>query len=143
MCAVVGTWLVLRGMSFFGDALVHGIVPGIALAVLFDVSPFLGAAVAAEVMVAGIEHPMRFARRAGPVLPPVFRSRHQAGLLMWTAGRLPMSCWGTVRRPLSQALRSGRGVTLAVRFSGDDSQAGAELRMRSVVTRGRPRSTAS
>jgi ABC-type Mn2+/Zn2+ transport system permease subunit len=55
MCAIVGTWLVLRGMSFFGDAFVHGIVPGIALAVLLDFSTFLGAAVAAVVMVAGIE----------------------------------------------------------------------------------------
>ncbi len=55
MCAVVGTWLVLRGMSFFGDAFVHGIVPGIALSVLLDFSPLVGAAVAAVVMVAGIE----------------------------------------------------------------------------------------
>jgi ABC-type Mn2+/Zn2+ transport system permease subunit len=55
MCAVVGTWLVLRGMSFFGDAFVHGVVPGIAAAVVLDVSPALGAAVAAAVMVAGIE----------------------------------------------------------------------------------------
>jgi manganese/iron transport system permease protein len=55
MCAVVGTWLVLRGMSFFGDAFVHGIIPGIAAAVVFDFSPVIGAAVAAAVMVAGIE----------------------------------------------------------------------------------------
>lgn len=55
MCAVVGTWLVLRGMSFFGDAFVHGIVPGIAAAVVLDVNPMLGAAVAAVVMVAAIE----------------------------------------------------------------------------------------
>lgn len=55
MASVVGTWLVLRGMSFFGDAFVHGVVPGIAAAVLFDFSPFLGAAIAAAVMVAGIE----------------------------------------------------------------------------------------
>ncbi len=55
MCAVVGTWLVLRGMSFFGDAFVHGVVPGIAAAVVLHVSPALGAAVAAAVMVAGIE----------------------------------------------------------------------------------------
>jgi len=55
MCAVVGTWLVLRGMSFFGDAFVHGVVPGIAAAVVLDVSPAIGAAVAAAVMVAGIE----------------------------------------------------------------------------------------
>ncbi|MCB0916057.1 MAG: metal ABC transporter permease [Actinobacteria bacterium] len=55
MCAVVGTWLVLRGMSFFGDAFVHGVVPGIAAAVVLDVNPALGAALAAGVMVAGIE----------------------------------------------------------------------------------------
>jgi manganese/iron transport system permease protein len=55
MCAVVGTWLVLRGMSFFGDAFVHGVLPGIAVAVVFDVNPILGAAVAAAVMVLAIE----------------------------------------------------------------------------------------
>lgn len=55
MCAVVGTWLVLRGMSFFGDAFVHGVVPGIAAAVVFDINPLLGAAVAAAVMLAAIE----------------------------------------------------------------------------------------
>lgn len=55
MCAVVGTWLVLRGMSFFGDAFVHGVVPGIAAAVVLEIDPAVGAAVAALVMVAGIE----------------------------------------------------------------------------------------
>lgn len=55
MCSVVGVWLVLRGMSFFGDAFVHGVLPGIAAAVLFDFSPFLGAGIAAVVMVGGIE----------------------------------------------------------------------------------------
>jgi ABC-type Mn2+/Zn2+ transport system permease subunit len=54
MASVVGTWLVLRGMSFFGDAFVHGVVPGIAAAVLLDFSPFVGAAIAAAVMVLGI-----------------------------------------------------------------------------------------
>lgn len=55
MSAMVGTWLVLRGMSFFGDAFVHGVVPGIAAAVVLDVNPAVGAAIAAAVMVAGIE----------------------------------------------------------------------------------------
>lgn len=55
MCSVVGVWLVLRGMSFFGDAFVHGVLPGIAAAVLFDFSPYLGAALAAAAMVGGIE----------------------------------------------------------------------------------------
>ncbi len=55
MCSVVGTWLVLRGMAFFGDAFTHGVVPGIAAAVVFDFSPLLGAALAAAVMLALIE----------------------------------------------------------------------------------------
>lgn len=55
MASIVGTWLVLRGMSFFGDAFVHGVVPGVAAAVVLDVNPLLGAAVAAAVMVAAIE----------------------------------------------------------------------------------------
>jgi manganese/iron transport system permease protein len=55
MASTVGTWLVLRGMSFFGDAFVHGVVPGVAAAVVLDINPLLGAAVAAAVMVAAIE----------------------------------------------------------------------------------------
>ena len=55
MSSIVGTWLVLRGMSFFGDAFVHGVVPGIAAAVVFDINPLIGAAVAAGVMVIAIE----------------------------------------------------------------------------------------
>lgn len=34
ICAVVGTYVVLRGMAFFGDALAHTILPGIALGYL-------------------------------------------------------------------------------------------------------------
>lgn len=52
--ALVGTWVVLRGMSFLGDALVHGVVPGIALAILFDFNVVVGAFAAAAVMMLGI-----------------------------------------------------------------------------------------
>ncbi|NOZ49914.1 MAG: metal ABC transporter permease [Chloroflexi bacterium] len=31
LCAVVGTYIVLRGMAFFGDALAHAILPGVAI----------------------------------------------------------------------------------------------------------------
>jgi manganese/iron transport system permease protein len=31
LCAVVGTYVVLRGMAFFGDALAHAILPGVAI----------------------------------------------------------------------------------------------------------------
>lgn len=34
VCAVVGTYVVLRGMAFFGDALAHAILPGVAVGYL-------------------------------------------------------------------------------------------------------------
>jgi manganese/iron transport system permease protein len=52
--AMVGTWVVIRGMTFLGDALVHGVIPGIAFAVLFEFNVLLGAALAALVMILGI-----------------------------------------------------------------------------------------
>ena len=52
--SVVGTWVVIRGMTFLGDALVHGVVPGVALALILDVNVLLGAAIAAVVMIGGI-----------------------------------------------------------------------------------------
>jgi manganese/iron transport system permease protein len=48
--SLVGTWVVLRGLAFLGDALAHGVIPGIALAVLWGFSPILGALAAALVM---------------------------------------------------------------------------------------------
>ncbi len=52
--SVVGTWVVLRGLSFLGDALAHGVIPGMALAVLWGFNLTLGALVSAAVMVAGV-----------------------------------------------------------------------------------------
>ncbi len=52
--ALIGTWVVIRGMTFLGDALVHGVIPGIALATLLDFNPLLGAALAALVMIFGV-----------------------------------------------------------------------------------------
>ena len=52
--SLVGTWVVVRGMSFIGDAIAHGVLPGIAIALLLDTSPLVGAAVAAALMIGGI-----------------------------------------------------------------------------------------
>jgi manganese/iron transport system permease protein len=43
LCALVGTYVVLRGMAFFGDALAHAILPGVAVAYLLGISLFWGA----------------------------------------------------------------------------------------------------
>jgi len=47
VCAVIGCYVVLRGMAFLGDALAHAILPGIAIAYLLQGNLTLGALVAA------------------------------------------------------------------------------------------------
>lgn len=54
VCAITGTYVVLRGLSFVGDALAHGVIPGIATALLLGVSGVLGAAISAVFMMTGI-----------------------------------------------------------------------------------------
>ena len=53
--SLIGTWVVIRGMTFMGDALAHGVLPGIALAFVLGMDLTLGAIAGALVMVAGIE----------------------------------------------------------------------------------------
>ncbi len=62
MTSVVGTWVVLRGMTFMGDALAHGVLPGITFAFLLGADLLLGAAVAAVAMVVGVNVVHRRAR---------------------------------------------------------------------------------
>lgn len=52
--SLVGTWVVLRGMTFFGDALAHGVLPGVALAYVLGVNTTIGAVIAAATMMAGV-----------------------------------------------------------------------------------------
>jgi ABC-type Mn2+/Zn2+ transport system permease subunit len=54
VCAVVGTFVVLRGMAFFGDALAHAVLPGVAVAYLAGGSqgPLFWGALAAAVLTA-------------------------------------------------------------------------------------------
>ena len=53
-CAIAGVFVVLRGLAFVGDALAHGVVPGVAIALLAGFSGVLGAAIGAAVMMGGI-----------------------------------------------------------------------------------------
>jgi manganese/iron transport system permease protein len=47
VCAVVGTYIVLRGLAFMGDAISHSAFPGVVLAYILKGPFYLGAAVAA------------------------------------------------------------------------------------------------
>jgi ABC-type Mn2+/Zn2+ transport system permease subunit len=54
LCAVAGTFVVLRGLAFIGDALAHGVLPGVAGALLLGAPGVVGAAVGSAVMIAGV-----------------------------------------------------------------------------------------
>jgi ABC-type Mn2+/Zn2+ transport system permease subunit len=54
LCAVMGTYVVLRGMAFLGDAMAHAILPGVAIAYLLQGNLLVGALAAALVIAVGI-----------------------------------------------------------------------------------------
>ncbi len=54
LCAVMGTYVVLRGMAFLGDAMAHAILPGVAIAYLLRGDLLIGAGVAAVVIALSI-----------------------------------------------------------------------------------------
>ena len=64
-CAIAGTFVVLRGLAFVGDALAHGVLPGIATALILGVSGIVGAAVGAVVMMGGVSLVTRRFRLSG------------------------------------------------------------------------------
>jgi ABC-type Mn2+/Zn2+ transport system permease subunit len=64
-CAVVGTFVVLRGLAFIGDALAHGVLPGIAGATLLGLPGIGGALVGAAAMIAGVNVVRRRSRLSG------------------------------------------------------------------------------
>ncbi|HEX9549927.1 MAG TPA: metal ABC transporter permease [Candidatus Limnocylindrales bacterium] len=47
VCAVIGTYMVLRGLAFMGDALSHAAFPGVVIAYLLKAPFYLGATIAA------------------------------------------------------------------------------------------------
>ncbi|MEH3089968.1 MAG: zinc ABC transporter permease AztB [Microbacterium arborescens] len=54
VCGIVGTWVVVRGMAFLGEAMSHGMLPGVAVATLTGLPPMAGAAASAAVMSLGV-----------------------------------------------------------------------------------------
>lgn len=50
ICGLVGTWVVIRGMAFLGEAIGHGMLPGVALATVAGAPVIVGGAVSAIAM---------------------------------------------------------------------------------------------
>lgn len=54
LCALVGCWVLLRRSVFLGEAMTHGMLPGVAVAALLGVSLMAGGLVAALIMAVGV-----------------------------------------------------------------------------------------
>jgi manganese/iron transport system permease protein len=62
ICAVIGTYVVLRGLAFIGDALAHAAFPGVVIAYLLKGNIYLGAALFTVATALGIGFVSRRAR---------------------------------------------------------------------------------
>jgi ABC-type Mn2+/Zn2+ transport system permease subunit len=65
VCAVAGAFVVLRGLAFVGDALAHGVLPGIAVALLLGLPAVIGAGAGTVVMMGGVNLVTRRTRLSG------------------------------------------------------------------------------
>ena len=85
VCAVVGTFVVLRGIAFIGDAVAHASFPGVVAAYLLAIPFYLGAAVAAVATALAIGYVTRRARiRADTAIGVLFAGTFALGVFLYS-----------------------------------------------------------
>jgi ABC-type Mn2+/Zn2+ transport system permease subunit len=83
VCSLVGTYVILRGMSFIGDAMAHAILPGVAAAFLSGGNIFVGAFLAGVFVAFAIGLISRTARlREDAAIGVVFVGAFALGVLL-------------------------------------------------------------
>lgn len=88
VCAVVGTYVVLKGLAFIGDAVSHAAFPGVVAAFLVQGPYLVGAAIAAVATAIGIGYVTRHARlRADTAIGVLFAGAFALGILMFSTIR--------------------------------------------------------
>ncbi|MGH2429439.1 MAG: metal ABC transporter permease [Candidatus Limnocylindria bacterium] len=85
VCAVVGTFVVLRGLAFIGDAISHAAFPGVVIAFLFRGPFYLGAAIAAVATALAITFVSRRTRlRADTTIGVLFAGTFALGIFLYS-----------------------------------------------------------
>ncbi|HLR24398.1 MAG TPA: metal ABC transporter permease [Fodinibius sp.] len=54
ICGVIGSFIILRGLSLMGDAISHAVLPGVAISYMLGINYFYGAAVSGILSAVGI-----------------------------------------------------------------------------------------
>ena len=85
VCAVVGTFVVLRGIAFIGDAVAHAAFPGVVAAFILGIPFYFGAAVAAVGTSLAIGYVTRRARiRADTAIGVLFAGTFALGIFLYS-----------------------------------------------------------
>jgi manganese/iron transport system permease protein len=88
VCAVVGTFVVLKGLAFIGDAISHAAFPGVVAAFIVQGPYLIGAAIAAVATAIGIGYVTRRAGiRADTAIGVLFAGTFALGILMFSSIR--------------------------------------------------------
>jgi len=85
VCAVVGTYVVLKGLAFIGDAVSHAAFPGVVAAFILQGPYLIGAAIAAVATAIGIGYVSRRARiRTDTAIGVLFAGMFALGIFMFS-----------------------------------------------------------
>ena len=85
VCAVVGTYVVLKGLAFIGDAISHAAFPGVVAAFLLKGPYLLGAGIAAVVTALGIGYVSRRAQiRTDTAIGVLFAGTFALGIFLFS-----------------------------------------------------------
>jgi manganese/iron transport system permease protein len=85
VCAVVGSYIVLRGLAFMGDALSHAAVPGVVVAFMIQGPFYLGASIAAIGTALGIGWVTRQGRvRSDTAIGVLFVAMFALGIFLFS-----------------------------------------------------------
>src|SRR3990170_1410390 len=88
VCAVVGSYVVLKGLAFIGDAISHAAFPGIVAALLLKGSFYLGAGIAAVATALAIGWVSRHSRlRVDTAIGVVFAGTFALGVFLFSSIR--------------------------------------------------------
>lgn len=85
VCAVIGTYVVLKGIAFIGDAIAHAAFPGVVAAFLLGLPYYLGASIAAVGTALAIGAVSRRARiRIDTAIGVLFAGTFAAGVFLYS-----------------------------------------------------------
>jgi len=85
ICGIIGSFIILRGMSLMGDAISHAVLPGVALSYAFGVNFFIGAVATGVLTAIGIGYVSQNSRiKNDTAIGILFTSAFALGIILIT-----------------------------------------------------------